>query len=229
MEEGYILIHRKILESLVWTNTKALKIFLYCIFRANHKDADVFMGRKKVQLKRGQFISSYPHMAEDLGLAMSTVYYWFDVLEAERMIERSRGGSFTTVTVTNYDKYQNVERILERRKKGQRKVEETDNTLKHEKHINTYSSEFTEFIGWYNSTFGKNFTPTVNRRKQYAVRRKTYSEEDIRRAFTNLSESAYHLGDNKDGRFYATPEFLLRNDEQIDKWRDEKNIWGGGA
>ena len=109
-----------------------MKIWINCLLRANHKANSIFMGKKKITLQPGQFITSYPKFGEEVGFAQSTVFYWFGLLEVERMIERSSRGSFTIVTVKNWERYQEVERKVEREKKGHRKVAKTDNNDKNE-------------------------------------------------------------------------------------------------
>ena len=133
MKNGWVKLHRKIKDNLVWTNDKALKIFINCLFRANFEDKTIFVGRKKVKLKAGQFVTSYPKFAQEVGYSQSTAYYWLELLELERMIERLPKGSYTIITVLNYDRYQGIERKVERLKKGQRKVKETEKKDKKEK------------------------------------------------------------------------------------------------
>lgn len=82
--------------------------------------------------------------------------------------------------------------------------------------------EYKKFIEWYNSKFGKQYKPTDDRLGKYKARRKTYSKKELFNAFDALAESAFHLGENDNGRFYATPGFLLRNDSQVDKWLNEQ-------
>ncbi len=85
--------------------------------------------------------------------------------------------------------------------------------------------EFGRFMKWYNETFGKSFTFTDSRFNQWKVRRQKWSKDQIFAAFTNLSKSEFHMGSNKDGAFYANPEFLLRGDDQLDKWHQEQNAF----
>ena len=57
-----------------------------------------------------------------------------------------------------------------------------------------------------------------------------FTLEEILKALDNLSKSEFHQGDNDRG-WKADPDFLIRNDEQIDKWlntdlikKDSSNI-----
>lgn len=49
--EGWIKIHRKLLESNVFDNEKALKVWLWCLLKATHKDQKPIIGLQIVKLK----------------------------------------------------------------------------------------------------------------------------------------------------------------------------------
>jgi hypothetical protein len=67
---------------------------------------------------------------------------------------------------------------------------------------------------------------TSDRKDKLKTRLKTFTEDEIKDAIKNLRQSKYHLGENKDGSIYATPEFLFRSDSQIDKWMNVKTKGG---
>lgn len=90
---------------------------------------------------------------------------------------------------------------------------------------NKYTEEFTAYMAFYNKVMSKSFTATDGRKRKFAARRKTFELKDIYDATRNISESAFHMGYNENDKFYATPDFILRSDEQVDKWREESNIW----
>lgn len=56
------------------------------------------------------------------------------------------------------------------------------------------------------------------RKRKFNARLAEYTLDDILIAARNLSKSAFHMGDNPDKKKYATFDFLMRNDSQIDKW-----------
>ena len=59
---------------------------------------------------------------------------------------------------------------------------------------------------------------TPQRVSKYKARTKTFKREEILQAAYNLSCSPFHMGKNDQRTKYATVDFLLRNDEQIEKW-----------
>lgn len=56
------------------------------------------------------------------------------------------------------------------------------------------------------------------RKDKLKARLKTYTEEEIIQAARNLTNSTFHMGKNDDNKKYATIDFLIRNDVQVDRW-----------
>jgi hypothetical protein len=73
------------------------------------------------------------------------------------------------------------------------------------------------FLEAFNSKFASHYHPTVGRRVKLNMRLKTFTIDQILVAITNLAASPWHRGENDRG-WVADPDFLLRADEQIDKW-----------
>jgi len=73
------------------------------------------------------------------------------------------------------------------------------------------------FINSFNEKFKTNFQETDGRKKKLMLRRKKFTENQLIEAISNLSQSSWHTGGNDRG-WRADPDFLLRSDEQIDKW-----------
>lgn len=83
------------------------------------------------------------------------------------------------------------------------------------------SKEIDVFIDKFNECFGKSYKVTNGRTIKLKVRLKVYKMDQILKAVENLSRSPWHVGVNDRG-WQANPDFLIRNDEQIDKWLNYK-------
>lgn len=59
---------------------------------------------------------------------------------------------------------------------------------------------------------------TPGRLRKLKARLKAFNGEEIERAARNLAKSSWHMGDNPQKVKYADVDFLLRSDEQVDKW-----------
>jgi len=61
---------------------------------------------------------------------------------------------------------------------------------------------------------------TPDRRAKIQARLKRFTVQDLVAAMINIRASPFHCGENDRGQVYATPEFIFRNDAQVDKWRN---------
>ncbi|MCX6090204.1 MAG: hypothetical protein NTX88_07545, partial [Candidatus Atribacteria bacterium] len=57
---------------------------------------------------------------------------------------------------------------------------------------------------------------TRERECQIRARLKSFTGEELKEAMVNLRRSSFHCGNNDKEKVYATPEFLFRNDSQVD-------------
>ena len=71
--------------------------------------------------------------------------------------------------------------------------------------------------------FDTKYRPTKERSDKLATRLKTYTLDEVKTAIRNLHSSPYHRGENDKG-WKADPDFLLRNDSQIDKWLNYRPV-----
>lgn len=75
-----------------------------------------------------------------------------------------------------------------------------------------------DIFQYYKLKSGKNFRLTDKLIKKCKQRLRTFSPDEIKRAIDNLLVDNFMTGDNDRGKFYATFEYLVRNDENVDKW-----------
>jgi hypothetical protein len=114
MTNGWIKIHRKILNNIIFQNDKAFKIWIWCLLKANHQENECLIGRIKIKLKSGQFVFGSNKAKEELKMSKSTIHYWMSFLKAERYIERKITSKYSIITILNYFKYQQPERKIKR-------------------------------------------------------------------------------------------------------------------
>lgn len=106
-KQGFITINRKITSWEWWTNCITRGLFLYMIINANWNDG-YFQGQL---VRRGQFITSYNKLAEENGLNRKTVMSHIKRLVSTGEITVKSTKRWTTVTVVNYAKYQDLAKI----------------------------------------------------------------------------------------------------------------------
>jgi len=102
MNQGWIKIHRSFWDWEWADDPKMVSLFLYCISRANHTEKQW----RGVDIKRGQFYTSYASLSTQTGLSVRNLRTCFDKLEKTGEASRSKHSRGLMVTVINYDKYQ---------------------------------------------------------------------------------------------------------------------------
>ena len=112
MDNGFILLSRSILDSEVFASQKLLKIWLWCLLKANHKNAFVPLtvgdGETTISIKRGQFIFGRFKAEEELCIDGSTIYKLMKKLEEMGNINISSNNRYSIVTINNYNTYQDA-------------------------------------------------------------------------------------------------------------------------
>lgn len=77
------------------------------------------------------------------------------------------------------------------------------------------------FLDKFNSLFNSSYRVTTGRTKSLSLRLGTYTEEEIIQAVENMAQDSFYQGKNDRG-WKADPDFLLRSDEQIDRWLNKR-------
>ena len=103
---SWIKLYRKLLESPIFENEKALKVWIWCLCKATHKDREQLVGKQMVQLKKGQFVTGRKKAGQELKMNERTVYDYFQLLKNLKMIHIESNTKFTTITIENWEEYQ---------------------------------------------------------------------------------------------------------------------------
>ena len=102
MENGFIVLHRKIIKWEWYTDNNVFKLFLHLLLRANHEDK-YWRG---ILVKRGQLITSIKHLSEETGLSIKQVRTALDKLKSTGEVVSKGQSRYTLVTIEKYSDYQ---------------------------------------------------------------------------------------------------------------------------
>ena len=104
---GWIKLHRSIMDSGVYSDNLRFKAWVDLILRANHEDKEWFEHGKLIKVKKGQCITSIRALKEAWGCDKETVDKILKQFVEMGMIERnSRKGKYTLITLVKYGFYQ---------------------------------------------------------------------------------------------------------------------------
>jgi hypothetical protein len=109
--DGYIFVHRKIMDSPVFADPWLFKIWMWCLFKAAYTPKKVNIGSEIITLERGQFVYGRKKAVEELSdsknkISESSFYRRTAFLEKNGSIVQKSNNRYTLVTVVNYDIYQ---------------------------------------------------------------------------------------------------------------------------
>jgi hypothetical protein len=105
MSKGWIKLHRELVDWEYYQDSNTMRVFLHVLISANHKAAK-WQG---ISIERGQFVTSYDHLAKALGLTIQNVRTSISKLKKSENLTVKSTNKFTIISVCNYDTYQSQE------------------------------------------------------------------------------------------------------------------------
>ena len=101
-KEGFIVLHRKIIDWEWYTDTNTAHLFMHCILRANFKDTTW----RGISVKRGSFVTSLETLSAETGLTVKQIRIALQKLINTGEVANKSTSKFRIITVNNYDLYQ---------------------------------------------------------------------------------------------------------------------------
>lgn len=108
-DSGFITLHRKIKDSVIWTDSQAVHLWIHILLKANHSDNEFIQNGKLISVKRGQFVTGRLRLSEETGINGSKIQRLLKLFEELKMIEQQTNSKSRLISITNYDYYQSGE------------------------------------------------------------------------------------------------------------------------
>jgi len=121
---GWVKLHRKLLDNCIYKDANLLQLFIYCLLKANHKPNTILFNYQEITIQRGQFITGRLQLAKELNQKPSSLRNRLQLLEKLGILDIKSNNKFSMVTVLNYSTYQDEVTL-----KGQQKGQPLDNHL----------------------------------------------------------------------------------------------------
>ena len=102
MNQGWIKLHRALMDWEWYDDIITRGIFIHCLLRANHTDTNW----RGIELKRGQFVTSLKHLAEENGISVQTLRTHLKRLKSTRELTIKSTNKNSIITVCKYESYQ---------------------------------------------------------------------------------------------------------------------------
>lgn len=112
---GYISVHRKMMDSAIWSDPNYLKLWMYCLFKAGYKEREILLGNTMIKLSVGQFVTGRKVLTDEMNkgvkpeqkLSEKSWERYLKNLEKWEMLTIEVTNKFSVVTVVKYGVYQN--------------------------------------------------------------------------------------------------------------------------
>lgn len=121
MCNGWIKLHRKIVDWEWFTSPSTLQLFIYLLLRANKEDKKW----RGILIKRGQLVTSVATISEETKLSTQQVRTSLNRLKSTNEITSKTTNRFTLITVCKYESYQLYEEAEQQTK--QQALQQTNN------------------------------------------------------------------------------------------------------
>lgn len=203
--DGWVKLHRKLIDSQVFGDDKALRVWIWCLCKANFK-AKFWKGQ---DVPAGAFICGRKSGAQETQLTESSFYRALQKLETWGMIELSSKSKWTTVKVLNYMAYQTEQ--TQTPLLGHRTAEGVENVNR------TWTGLSAEMA----TTYGNGELQS----EQHLNNRRTTDEQQMNT--TKECKEQEDCEKQKGGRFFFGHEFTNSQKKAIQDWvqyLDSKSI-----
>lgn len=141
MSGGWIKVHRKLLESPIYSNAGMLKLWIHCLLKASHTEHEHLVGMQLVKLKPGQFVTGREALAEEFNkgakkkdvVSAITLWRWLLFFEEMQMLNIKKTTKFSVVTVINWCEYQSAEQQVNNKRTTSEQQMNTNKNVKNDK------------------------------------------------------------------------------------------------
>jgi hypothetical protein len=121
MNDGWIILHRKIYNSTDFNNQLEVAVFMYLLTMASHKTIKVVYRKKKLTLNRGDVSIAYRDLAKKFNISKDKVRTVVKNLVSSGNVRQTFHKRLSIFTIVKYEKYQQIE-------KNQDKLSHTEQT-----------------------------------------------------------------------------------------------------
>jgi DNA replication protein DnaD len=150
MSYGWISIHRKIQDNLIWNDKPFNRgaAWVDLLLLANHEDKKVLFNGSIIEVKRGEKITSLRKLSERWGWSREKTKNFLILLKSENMIDFKTDHQKTTYKIVNYNVYQNEDLdkratekpLTDQQKATEKPLTDTNNNINNYNNVNNVNN-----------------------------------------------------------------------------------------
>lgn len=108
------------MDSAIWQDPLYLKLWIYCLMKATHKEREILVGSQVIKLNPGEFVTGRTSLADDLNSGMkpkqkqSEITWWryLNNLESFQMLNIKKTNKYSVVSIVKWCEYQETEQQM---------------------------------------------------------------------------------------------------------------------
>lgn len=166
MEEGWVMLHRKVRKHWIFNKRRVFSEFeawIDLIMSANHSDSRFQLGMDVVEIRRGGMVTSLRGLGERWMWSRTKVRNFLNLLQRDGMITYFSDTQKTVLDIVNYSVYQSTDyekndTIVPREcRENDTRVtrKDTNNNDKNEKNVKNEKKKYAEFVVMTNAEYEK--------------------------------------------------------------------------
>lgn len=133
MNNGYIKLHRKILDNPIAQKASYAWLWVTLLLKANHKENKFMWNGNIIIVKEGQLLTGRKELSEQTGIPGSTIEDILNFLEKQHQIRQQTTTKFRLITIINWKDYQNSDNNSDNKATTKRQQSDTNKNDKNEK------------------------------------------------------------------------------------------------
>ena len=151
MSQGWVCVHRQLLDNPIFKNDKLFRVFMYCLLKASHTDHDQLVGDCIVKLKSGDLATGRNAISTGTGLTTQNVRTALSKLEKLDILTSKPTNKFSIISITNWNQYQQTNKQLTSSQPTTNKQLTTNNKGNNENNVN--KDIYQQIADGFNSNF----------------------------------------------------------------------------
>lgn len=104
--QGWIKIHRQLLEHWVADEPECLAVWVRMLIEANHATKKKLFNGRMTEIQRGQLLFGLQRFSEKSGVSIAKLRRYLKLFMSEGMIDRQVDNKYSLITITCYDDFQ---------------------------------------------------------------------------------------------------------------------------
>ena len=206
--QGYVALHRKLMDSWVGEDPMALALWVRMLLEATHKPRRKAHKGTFYNLSKGQFLFGLGRWSEKTGIPREVIRKRMDLFESDGMITRQKHPHTSIVTVVKWDSYQRDNTLTTEKEhpnntQTTRKQQEYNNVNNEDNGNNKDFSAFDNAVTQWNEFANEVGLPTVNKITTNRGRKIDTAYKNYKKLRNELNE-----GNPKPSKIFTKVEFV---------------------